>query len=159
MAGHFIVWRMTPEEINSALPLGFTMSPGLDHSPAVLVPVGHPLFGGHWPGWTPATRDVLDRAKRGMNITNRFMIPPHRYLQRPPGAAALTPAQIMSLRTQSWVQNLHRPSPGVNFGLAALCVAALGKWNAGDRAGALLEQMAHGAVSIEVYYRGRQEMT
>ncbi len=158
MAGHFIVWRMTPQEIASAVAFNFALSPALDHDPTVHVLAGHPNYPGLWPGWTPQTRLVLDQARRGENINNRNFLPPHRYLQHPPGHA-FTPAQQISLRTQSWVQNLHRPSLGVNFGLAALCLAAQAEWDAGDRGGALIEQIAHGATSIEVYYRGRKEMS
>jgi hypothetical protein len=156
MAGHFIVWRITPQDIVSARAFNFFMSPTLDHGPHANVLLGHPLHPGFWPGWTPHTRGVLNQARRGMNITNRNFLPPHKYLQHTPGQ--FTPDQQISLRTQKWVQDLHRPSPAVNFGLANLCPAALAKWNAGDRGGALIEQIAHGATSIEIYYLGRQEM-
>ncbi len=157
MAGHFIVWRITPQDVVSAKAFNFTMSPALDHDPATHVLAGHPLFPGFWPGWTAQTRGVLDQARKGMNITNRNFLPPHKYLQH--AAGQFTAEQQISLRTQAWVQDLHRPSLMVNFGLANLCGPAQAKWNAGDRGGALIEQIAHGSTSIEIYYLGSKEMS
>jgi hypothetical protein len=153
MSGHFVVWRLALNDRDDVLAnyVGSTWS-ALAH--AAGTPDG---LGGVFPGWTPASRQLVTQVGNGSsNLPNRSGLPPHRYLQFPGGAP--TPAQEAFLKPKYWINNLVRPSdPG--FGIVALAPAAAISWNAGNRYQALIDQITHGNTSIEVYYIGGKEMS
>lgn len=151
MAGHFIVWRITPQQKDGVIQNcpGSAWS-GLAHAAGVMG------GGGAFPGWTPASRAILDGIRNGIGApANRNGFPPHRYLQFPGGAPA--GATVDYLRKCEWVTSLYIPT-FAGVGMVQLCVAARAKWDSGDKGGALIEQITHGATSVEVYYLGKKEM-
>jgi hypothetical protein len=151
MAGHFILWKITPEQRDGVLNnyAGSVWS-GLAHAAGVMG------GGGAFPGWTPGSRAILNGIRNATGApANRNGFPPHRYVQFPAGAP--TPLQADYLRKCEWVTGLYIPTYA-GVGMVALCIAAKQRWDAGDRGGALIEQITHGATSVEVYYLGKKEM-
>lgn len=153
MAGQFVVWRMSMDDINNFI-INFpgTVWTGLAHQAGQINGAG-----GVFPGWTPASRALLNQVRDGRGgIGNRNGLPPHRYLQIPGGAP--TQVQIDYLWTCYWVNDLVRPSdPG--FGIVNLAPAAALAWNNGKKVDSLVAQITHGATSIEAYYLGSKEMS
>lgn len=152
MAGHFVVWRLSVDERDQAIATFGATWTGLAHAAGV----GNG-DGGVFPGWTGASRDLLNRIRGGChNPPNRNGLPPHRYLEFQGGSPS--PAQVTALRSWYWTNDLNRPT-SAGFGMVGLSPAATVEWAAGRKADALLAQIRHGATSVEVYYLGRAEMT
>lgn len=153
MAGHFVLWRIHPQDaadIFLNFP-GSAFSP-LQHAAGAAIGPG----GGVFPGWTPASRALLNSVKEGRsNMVNRNGLPPHKYVMFPPGAP--NPAQVAFLRGVYWVNDLYRPTD-TGFGLTALSLAAAAEWNNNRKVDALVAQITNGATSLEVYYVGSSEV-
>ncbi|AOY81811.1 hypothetical protein BJP36_19735 [Moorena producens JHB] len=107
-------------------------------------------------GWTDISRQILNDALQGNNITNRNNLPPHRYLQIN-AENPLSPDKIQYLRRANWVDRLVRPiSQGL--GLRNITPQALEEFQRGNYAASLIAQIQHGTVSIEIYYTNNLEM-
>ena len=154
MAGQFVLWKIQQNVIDNYLAAGAAWTV-LAHGAGVANGAG-----GVFPGWTPGSRDDLNRVRSGVGVPNRNNIPPHRYLTFPGGApGGLLAAQLVADK-YLWINDLERPS-SAGFGMVALCPAAQAAWAAGQSAykyDALVAQITHGATSVEVYYLGSHEM-
>lgn len=152
MAGEFVVWKMKQEEVDRVL-AAFPGSNWTGVAHAAGTPAGG---GGLFPGWNALSRAELARVRDGRGgLANRNNLPPHRYIEIPAGA--VTPVQRELLFQWYWVNDLQHPTdPG--FGSAALTANAAASWGLGKKRQALIDQIAHGATSIEVYYIGSKEM-
>ena len=140
MAGHFLLNSITQSDHNVALQQTGVSYSALQHANV---------------GWTLQSRQTFINVLNGIGIGNRNNLPPHRYLQI--GAAPIAET-ISYLRGAGWVDLLTRPNtPG--FGLRALTGPAQIAWNAGNKAEALITQVNHGNVSIEIYYTSGYEMS
>lgn len=104
-------------------------------------------------GWSSGTLDVLRTAASGGNIGNRNQLPPHVYLQIN-AENPLHGTKKTYLRVASWVDDMTRPA-SVGLGLRQLCVTAQTFWNLGRKDEAIIAQVEHGAVSVEIYYRSK----
>jgi hypothetical protein len=152
MAGHFLLKSISTAE-KDAIIAGFT---GTTWSATAHVAGTANGAGGDFPGWTAGSRLTLGHAFAGIAIANRNNLPPHKYLQFP-GTAAPSPAQLTAIHSSNDLREITHPDdPGL--GLRALCATALAEWNAGKKLAALIEQIKHGATSIEIYYLGKQEI-
>jgi hypothetical protein len=153
MAGHFVLWKIQQGIINTYIALA-----GVNWTPLAHAAGTANGAGGVFPGWTPASRDDLNRVRSATGVPNRNNIPPHRYLTFPPGVPGAGLAAQLLNDKYGWITNLERPaSPG--FGMVALAPLASSEWNAGQKRDALVAQVTHGATSIEVYYLGSKEMS
>ncbi|MCC3466240.1 MULTISPECIES: hypothetical protein [unclassified Microcoleus] len=152
MAGQFVLWRIDPNDRDNFI-ANFSGSKWSELAHRENTPNGN---GGLFPGWTAASRDLINRVRNGSsNLANRNNLPPHRYLQIPGGLP--NAAQVNYLRTCYWINDLVRPSdPG--FGIVALAPAAVAAWSNGKKVDSLVAQITHGATSIEIYYLGGKEM-
>ncbi len=136
MSGHYILTSIDRFDVIKAQgqPLGATLS-GRQHANV---------------GWNVGSRATLSTALAGGNIGNRNTLPPHIYLMI--NANNPLPALVQSyLKIANWVDKLQRPN-AVGLGLAMLCPAANAHWP-NNKAQSLIEQIQHGAVSIEIYYQ------
>jgi hypothetical protein len=152
MSGQYVAWRISPNDKDSFLAhFPGSVWSGVAHQAGVQNGAG-----GVFPGWTPASRDELNRVRNGSsNLANRNNLPPHRYLIIPGGS--LTDEQIEYLWTCYWINDLQRPSdPG--FGTVTLAPVAATMWTSGQKVQSLVAQIMHGATSIEVYYLGSKEI-
>lgn len=134
MSGHFLLTNIPQSELNMASSKG-----------AVWSPIAHQHV-----GWSDTSKAALGNVLNGVAIPNRNNLPPHCYLQ----FAGSNPAAIdlrNYLKAASWVDNLTRPAGG-GFGLTGLCPVANGLFLGGHKADALVAQIEHGGVSVEIYY-------
>lgn len=132
MAGHFLLQSISQSDVNTiCAQIGARIS-ARQHANV---------------GWTAKSQATLNRILHDELIPNRNNLPPHVYLQ----VDSRDAAAMGLLRGAGWTDRLRRPA-SAGFGLRALCEAAQQCWDAGDYAGALAAQVAHGSVSIEIYY-------
>ncbi|MBP0481361.1 hypothetical protein [Sagittula salina] len=134
MAGHFLLPSLPYTELYAAQTLAAARWSGRAHAAV---------------GWNQASEAVLTAAINGGNIGNRNGLPPHRYLQFD-AEPNLSEDATRYFNFASWVDALTRPA-SIGLGLRALCPAAQQSWPH-DKSRALREQIAHGDVSVEVYY-------
>ncbi|MHB1493963.1 MAG: hypothetical protein ACYCUY_00725 [Acidithiobacillus sp.] len=154
MAGHFILWSISPSDINNMLgnPPAGRISP-LQHIGGQVINANNPIV--TYQGWNLVSRAELARIRnsfQGLTGGVRTLLPPHRYMEFDANTL------VGFDRTAYWINDLYRPSPGLNFGLTALCQNAANFWNAGKKYDALIAQNQIGSVSIEYYYIGVKEM-
>lgn len=152
MAGNFILKSITASDLIIATRFPHIKWSGTAHKQGDLAGDGS-----RFPGWTPATRDLLKQALSNHNIANRNLLPPHRYLEIETWAK-LDDKEKSYINGAGWTSSLEYPL-GQGLGLKALTGQVLAKWNAKDKTGALVEALKQGDVSIEVYYHGGLELT
>jgi hypothetical protein len=113
---------------------------------------GQPSGAGYFPGWTALGHEHLNQIRHGRGgPPNRNELPPHKYLVIPGGK--LNVSQIQYLQRSYWINDLQRPS-AVGFGIGSLAPSSADAWRRGRKIDALVEQVAHGNTSIEIYYLG-----
>jgi hypothetical protein len=108
-------------------------------------------------GWSTRSRTELQTALDSGVIASRHGLPPHRYLQ----INAENPLAVQKafyINVAGWVDALKRPTCA-GLGLRQLCHNAQAAWTAGNKAGALIAQVEHGAVSVEIYHVSGEPVT
>lgn len=133
MSGHFLLLNIPQTELNTAINQG-----------AIWSPVAHPGV-----AWDATSRATLDNLVNGVAIPNRGNLPRHCYLQFA-GANPVPMALLGYLQVVGWVDNLTRPGGGLN--LTGIIPAADVAFAGGRKFDALVAQIQHGAVSVEIYY-------
>ncbi len=152
MAGRYVVKRITQDDIDRTMTqFPLAVWSGLAHAAGVANGGG-----GVFQGWTAQSRADLSVIFTGAgNLADRNNLPPHRYLQLPPGV--WTAAQTDYIYSAYWPNDLHRPS-SAGFGVVGLSPLASAEWQSGQKRESLRQQCIAGPVSIEVYYLGKKEM-